>query len=109
MVEMEIARSPLLALLGYVHDLPKSRRRFVAVALLLAKRELALKWTSKKTPTLKAWLLSMTFCNTISDAYAQLQPPASRPVDIWQPFLTNLLNEGEEKTASTPKPPTPIN
>lgn len=91
MTGLRISTTPIQALLGHVQDLPKSSRRFCALALLLAKREVALHWGSKNPPTLKGWMFSMSFCNTTSDLYAQLQPPASRTLDVWQPFRSYLL------------------
>ena len=81
---------PLLALLGYVQDIPKPMCRYTAIALLLAKREVAITWGSKYPPKINAWLRSLTYCDTTSELFASLQPLTSRPRDIWQPLRDYL-------------------
>lgn len=77
--------SPFMALLGNVSPIPITYRRFTAIALLLAKREIALHWGNSVYPTTKAWLHSPTYCDLTSEVYSSLQPPTARPKDIWQP------------------------
>ena len=87
---------PLLALLGYVHDIPKPMRRYTAIALLLAKREVAIAWGSRHPPKINTWLRSLAHCDMTSELFASLQPITSRPRDIWQPLRDYMA------TLSTP-------
>mgnify|MGYP002804793610 CR=1 FL=1 len=75
--QIALSPSPLLALLGYVHDIPQPMRRYTAIALLLAKRELAIHWGNRRPPEVDACLHSLTHCNTTSEVYASLQRTTS--------------------------------
>lgn len=84
--------------MGYVDTLPKSNCRFTAVALILAKRKIAIRWGSRQKPTIKGWLKSMSYCNIMSELHAELQPPTCRPKDVWQPLRENLRQQEEGDT-----------
>ena len=90
MLQVAVDPDPLVALMGYVGDIPRPLRRYTALAFLLAKREIALVWGSRRKPTKEAWLRSMAYCDDTSEIYIFMQPISSRPRDIWQP-LRNYL------------------
>lgn len=86
MIEHQLQLTPLLALMGYVKPLGGNVRRFTAMALLIAKRQISLTWGKPNPPTVQGWLRDLQYCNTASDDYASLLPISSRPRDIWQPL-----------------------
>lgn len=102
MIQLEFNPMPEVALLGYVRNFPKHVRRFVAIALLLAKRELAIKWGNGFIPTTKARLNSLIYCNTNCDLFATMMPSSSRPKDIWGPLKSYLLEESSDSTSQPP-------
>lgn len=61
------------------------------MAMLLAKRQIALHWGSANQPTIKGWNRDLQNCNTASDDYATHLPLPSRPRDIWKPLKDYLL------------------
>lgn len=91
-VEHILDPCPLMALLGYVKPLKNNMRRFAALSLLFAKRQISLKWGVAGPPTIRGWLKDLQTCNTASDDYATLLPVSSRPKNIWQPLKDYLHN-----------------
>lgn len=90
MVTEQIPNTPLVCILG-VQPLKLARRRkFLAVALLLAKRRIAMRWGSKRPPRLKEWIVDMTYCRETLEVYAEEIPQASRPRDFWEPLVQYL-------------------
>lgn len=100
----QLVPTPEVALLGYVGGLLKKQHKFTAIALLLAKRERALKSGSRVSPTVKDWLFSLAYCNC--ELYATTLPPVSRPRDVWEPLKNNYLLE--TSSAPTSQQPTGI-
>lgn len=92
MIGMELAPDQLLALLGYLKDIPKGVHMFTASVLLLVKLEFFWLWGSRHCPMLPTWLKSLTYCDTTSENYAMVQLPTARPKDIWQPLWEYLLS-----------------
>lgn len=90
MIEQPLQLSPQLALMGYVKPLGRGIRRFTAIALLLAKRQISLHWGKSQLPTLRSWLYDLQYCSTASEDYASLLPISSRPRDVWQPLKSYL-------------------
>lgn len=90
MVDHVINPCPRLVLLGYVKPLKQAIRRFTAMALLLAKRQISLNWGRSTRPTTRSWLTDLQTCNRASEDYATLLPVTSRPKDIWQPLKDYL-------------------
>ncbi|KAJ1097579.1 hypothetical protein NDU88_002697 [Pleurodeles waltl] len=91
MVGTVVATFSLIALMGYDENIAKPLRPFTAIALLLARRETALHWGSGTLPIMRLWLQSLKYCDRTSEIYASLQPPTSRPKDIWQPLRDYTL------------------
>lgn len=91
MVGQQMQPSPMLALLGYVKLLKKGIRRFIAIAILLAKQQISLHWGGTACPTIKGWLKDLQYCQVTSEDYATLLPLISRPRNIWQPLKDYLL------------------
>lgn len=85
MTALTLIPTPEIALLGYTVNFPKKVRRFSALGLLLAKREIALLWGQCTVPALQWWLRSMAYCSENCELYASLIPSMSRPKDIWGP------------------------
>ncbi|KAJ1185339.1 hypothetical protein NDU88_002132 [Pleurodeles waltl] len=79
--------SPLLGLLGYVRDTPLSSRRLHALLLLFAKRRVAIHWGRRRVPAVRDWLADVTYGHTQLITFWELLPAASRPRDIWDPFV----------------------
>lgn len=87
MLAEQIPNSPQVCLLGIYKIKQIRRRKFLAVALLLAKRRVALKWGSRQTPKSKNWITDMTYCKEQLENYAEEIPEASRPKDFWDPLM----------------------
>ncbi|KAJ1114352.1 hypothetical protein NDU88_002590 [Pleurodeles waltl] len=81
------APSPLLGLLGYVRDTPPEMRRLHALLLLFAKRRVAIHWGRPRVPAVRDWLADVTYGHTQLTTFWELTPAASRPRDIWDPFV----------------------
>lgn len=92
MMHIPLGPDPLLGLLGFVLPVPSASRKLVAMLLLLAKRQIALKWKQKSPPTISGWLTSALYCKNQLAAYWELMPLRSRPVDIWQPLVDWLAH-----------------
>ncbi|KAJ1097830.1 hypothetical protein NDU88_002946 [Pleurodeles waltl] len=72
--------SPLLGLLGY--------GRLHALLLLFAKRRVAIHWGRRRVPAVGNWLADVTYGHTQLTTFWELMPAASRPRDIWDPFVS---------------------
>lgn len=84
----------MLALLGYDREVEAGSRKLMAIGLLLAKCREATRWVKGPAPTIKAWQSDMVYCNTQSDVYNELLPPASRsPKNYWSPFQAYLVGK----------------
>lgn len=68
-IEAALLPSPRLGLLVLVHHVKRSYRRFIAIALLLAKREIALHWGAKSRPQKAAWTRSLAYCSLQTDIF----------------------------------------
>ncbi|KAJ1152049.1 hypothetical protein NDU88_004827 [Pleurodeles waltl] len=99
MLEDAIDPDLLQALLGYVKPLNPGHRRFVDMALLLAKQRTTLLWRIIRTPTTFDWLKDMIYCDNTSQLYASLQRP--RPKDIWALLRTYQLTQEPATTDNT--------
>lgn len=86
-LETAVTPSPVQGLLGYVKHTHVSKRKLHAILLLFAKRQLAQLWGSKRKPTQKEWIRSITYGQTQLAIFWDLMPLTSRPRDIWGPFL----------------------
>lgn len=84
--DIELHHSPLVALLGYVLEVPLSRRKLTAMLLLLAKRQVAIHWKKMNPPTIAEWIGAATYCKDQLTHYWELMPTRSRPKDIWGHF-----------------------
>ena len=71
------------ALLGDVQSIESVNHRFVAIALLLAKRRVAVHWMACFPPVVQGWLTDLTYCMDQLELFAESLPSASRPKDIW--------------------------
>lgn len=76
-LEAPLLPSPRLGLLGLVSKAKRSCRRFVAIALLLAKKEVAINWGARSKPQRAAWLRNLAYCNLQTKIFSSLQPPSS--------------------------------
>lgn len=85
-----VVLSPLVMLLGYVELTCSEFRRLTAMMIVLARRRLAMHWGATRGPRIKDWLQDITYCQEQLTLYWDLQPTASRPKDIWGPFITWL-------------------
>lgn len=98
MLSEQIPTTPLVCILGIRKLKYARRRKFLAVALLLAKRRIAICWGSKRPPRLKDWITDMTYCKTMLETYAEDIPQASRPRDVWEPLVQYLQTSIESDT-----------
>lgn len=96
MLSESIPNAPLVCLLGIYRLTLASSRKFLAVALPLAKRRIAIGWGSKRPPMLKDWLRDMSHCKETLETYAEEIPQASRPRDFWEPLLQHLRTTQQE-------------
>lgn len=87
---ISIQPTALLGLLGYVKKIPMGVRKLIAMLLLLAKRRIAMTWGRLRPPLLKDWITDVTFCQEQLAAFWELMQVASRPKDIWGPFVNWL-------------------
>lgn len=74
MLEIGLEADPLNALLGFIQDFPKSTRWFTAMALLMAKSEIAIHWGKRQPPNAANCFTSMTHFHNTSELYASLHP-----------------------------------
>lgn len=93
--------APLVALLGYVEEVPPAHRRLTAMMLLLAKRRIAIYWGVPRKTRISEWLSDIAFCQEHLTHFWELMPTSSRPKDIWSPFLTWLKEREILATKST--------
>lgn len=88
---------PMVALLGYTEHIPAPFRKYAAIALLLAKRQVACRWGRGRAPKFKVWIHDLVYCQDQLSIYAETLPRASRPRDIWSPFQVYLIGEGAQE------------
>ena len=86
MVGFPLELGPVVALLGEVCGYPKQCCQFVALALLLAKRQVACAWGRGRAPTLSQWLADLSYCNEQFEVHSETLLIAPRPRDIWAPL-----------------------
>lgn len=95
MLTDNVPNTPLACLLG-IHKIKQVRRRkLLAVALLLAKRRVAIKWDSKRPPRFKNWMSDILYYKESMGTYQECLPMASRPKDFWQPLVA-YMQAGQE-------------
>lgn len=105
MTDTQIPDDPLTRLLGYIGALPMTMQRFISLALLLAKRRVACRWSRGRAPKFKDWLQDLIFCQDQLHTYTELLPPSSRPRDSWSPLQTYLLAQATTpNTEDTTRP-----
>ncbi|KAJ1193290.1 hypothetical protein NDU88_002589 [Pleurodeles waltl] len=80
---------PLVALLGYVREIPHNVRRFTALEIPLAKQEIAIYRGSSRIPTTQAWLISTSSCDTDSEIYVKTLLQVSRHMGHNQELATS--------------------
>lgn len=102
MTGLHITMDPLTALLGYTQPLTAKMRKYISLALLLAKRRIACRWGRGRASKFKDWLQDLVYCQEQLQTYAELQPPSSRPKDIWGPLQTYLLEHATDTHAEAP-------
>lgn len=73
---------PLVTLLGYTKPIAKSYRKYLDIALIMAKRRVAYRWGRGRAPKFKEWLTDLLYCQEQLTHYADLLPRASRPRDV---------------------------
>ena len=94
MVGVMIAPNVRLAFLGCIFEFKSTQRRFLALALLLAKIRVSIHWGRGPIPTKRAWLKDLVYCSDALDAYWEYMPEASCPKDILCP-LRDYLGLGQ--------------
>lgn len=92
MANAPLACSPQVCLLGLTPAIKGVVGRLVGVALLIAKRQVAVVWDSTRIPTVQQWLKDLTWCRENLHLYAEELPPASWPTNIWGPLVAYLRN-----------------
>lgn len=97
-LRQEITPDPALVLLGYSKNLPKATRRLVDMALLVAKRRVAMCWLRRPVPTNTQWSKDLLYCCTQSENYSELLSPRSRPKNFWG--LYNIYLKAAQYTAT---------
>lgn len=102
MTSVAMRNDPLMALLGYTAHIPVPYRKYVNIALLLAKRRVACRWGRGRAPKFKMWLADLVYCQDQLKIYGETLPNASRPRDIWGPLQIYLLQHGAGDTETTP-------
>lgn len=102
MTALPLEPAPLTALLGYTALVAKPHRRFISLALMMAKCCVACRWGRGRAPKFKDWLSDLTYCQEKLCSYAELLSLSSRPRDIWDPLKTYLaaqLSDTPEDTS----------
>lgn len=79
-------------LLRLVKPISTTHRKFVAVALLLAKRRVAMSWGKCKVPNICDCIKYMTYCKTTLETYVEELPASLQPHEIWSPLMSFLMN-----------------
>lgn len=100
MTDFRVTDTPMVGLLGYVKEVPPTRRKLVALLLILAKRRVAMVWGGHRIPREWVWL-DAEYCSDQLSHYWDMMPPKSRLKDIWA-HLHNYLKTKEGPSESPP-------
>lgn len=103
MVPIALERTPLIALLGYTKLIPRCCRKYLGIALLLAKRRVACSWGRGRAPKFKEWLDDLIYCQEQLTLYTETLPRASKPRNIWSPLQSYLLARLTESPSDVPE------
>lgn len=87
---------PQVCLLCYVPQLKGITGRFVRIALLMAKCQVALTWESTLAPRVDHWIKDLVYCKENLELYAKELPSSSKPKDIWEPLRQYLRSQAQE-------------
>ncbi|KAJ1199115.1 hypothetical protein NDU88_002953 [Pleurodeles waltl] len=79
MTELMLPRTPEVALLGYVKEIPSEYRRLVGILLVLAKHRVVMCWGWKQKPRCDDWLKKAAYCQEQLATNWELMPMGSHP------------------------------
>ena len=90
MTDTSIEHCPTMALFGYTANTAQSLRKLVSIALLMARRRVAMLWCGRPALSTRQRLLDLTYYVDNMETYYTTLPVTSRPREIWEPFRTYL-------------------
>lgn len=100
-----ISPDPLLCLLGFVKHCPDASLRLTAMLLVLARCRVSMCWGRRPAPRVALWLEDASPCQTLLSEFWYLLSARPRPIDIWGPLVSYLLNHDSQHPTSSPVPP----